>query len=261
LEEVEQHAFRLQEDAGGAVERAEDRVGRDFGPVADARPEASAAPVRFEDEGHERQAARDHLATGAQLGAAVFAADHGSRSRVAAARGFGDESFPAEVFGACQPHEPAQGFGIERTPANPLAKRTDRSYRLFRHRNAPRFRVRGDQQLLPSAFRQRLNAAMTLDDFNLAVASEIHPPRGLAVALQALWWEAKGDWHKAHLLVQNDSSGNCAWVHAFLHRKEGDETNAAYWYAKAKRPLAHGSFAAERDRIAAVLLADDLAGV
>lgn len=95
---------------------------------------------------------------------------------------------------------------------------------------------------------------MTLDEFNRSVAAASVPPAGLPLALQALWWEAKGDWAKAHEAVQADTSPNAYWVHAFLHRKEGDDTNAAYWYAKAVKPVATGSFSTERERIAEVLL-------
>jgi hypothetical protein len=63
------------------------------------------------------------------------------------------------------------------------------------------------------------------------------PPSGLSPALEALWWDAKGDWDRAHELAQegkDEAAG--AWVHAYLHRKEGDFGNARYWYGKASRP-------------------------
>jgi hypothetical protein len=95
---------------------------------------------------------------------------------------------------------------------------------------------------------------MTLAEFNQTVSTQAQPPATLTAALQALWWEAKGDWHRAHTLTQDDPSPNASWVHAFLHRVEGDESNAAYWYARAVKPVAHGSFTAERDHIAGALL-------
>lgn len=95
---------------------------------------------------------------------------------------------------------------------------------------------------------------MTLAEFNDSVQQQSQPPAGLSAALQALWWEAKGDWHKAHVAAQDDPSPNASWVHAFLHRVEGDESNAAYWYARAVKPVAHGPFATERDHIVAALL-------
>ena len=61
------------------------------------------------------------------------------------------------------------------------------------------------------------------------------PPRGIESLLAALWWAKKGDWDKAHRLVMDEASAEAAWVHAFLHRTEGDESNANYWYAKAGR--------------------------
>ena len=80
------------------------------------------------------------------------------------------------------------------------------------------------------------------------------PPAGLSEALKALWWDAKGDWHKAHehAQVQEDKEG--AWVHAYLHRKEGDLSNAGYWYRQAARPKAAGPLDAEWEAISTALL-------
>lgn len=72
--------------------------------------------------------------------------------------------------------------------------------------------------------------------------------------LQALWWAAKDDWERAHILVQNEASAEAAWVHAYLHRVEGDLPNARYWYAKAHRPESADPLPAEWDTIAAALL-------
>lgn len=59
------------------------------------------------------------------------------------------------------------------------------------------------------------------------------PPNDVSVYLQALWWDAKGNWVKAHTLIQDIDDTNAAWIHAYLHRKEGDEWNADYWYRRA----------------------------
>ena len=66
------------------------------------------------------------------------------------------------------------------------------------------------------------------------------PHRDLSLALTALWWDAKGDWDKAHEHAQQDNGTSGAWVHAYLHRKEGDVSNADYWYSRAgkRRPQA-----------------------
>jgi len=82
------------------------------------------------------------------------------------------------------------------------------------------------------------------------------PPEGLDGPLRALWWDAKGDWAKAHAAAQEDG-GEAAhdWVHAYLHRREPDPANAAYWYRRAGRPVAQGDLAAEWRAIAAALLA------
>ena len=59
----------------------------------------------------------------------------------------------------------------------------------------------------------------------------------VSLALQALWHDARGDWERAHELCQQAKSRDGDWVHAYLHRKEGDAGNAGYWYARAGRPM------------------------
>jgi hypothetical protein len=97
---------------------------------------------------------------------------------------------------------------------------------------------------------------MTDRDASRATESDAPPD---APALAALWWAAKGaaHWDRAHTLVQDDPGRDAAWVHAHLHRLEGDQDNAAYWYARAGRPVAEGDLSAERDGIAAALRAND----
>jgi hypothetical protein len=80
------------------------------------------------------------------------------------------------------------------------------------------------------------------------------PPTGSSVALQALWWAGKGDWDQAHKLVMSVSGADAAWVHAYLHRVEGDLGNARYWYAQAGRRPAAGAFDEEWSAIVAALL-------
>jgi hypothetical protein len=80
------------------------------------------------------------------------------------------------------------------------------------------------------------------------------PAPQLSVQLAALWWAAKGGWDAAHRLVQDDPSADAAWVHAYLHRVEGDLGNAGYWYRQAGKPVAAGSLEAEWESIASVLL-------
>jgi hypothetical protein len=80
------------------------------------------------------------------------------------------------------------------------------------------------------------------------------PPADLPSALQALWWEAKGDWGKAHACAQAQDDAAGAWVHAYLHRQEGDANNAGYWYTRAGQPVAAVPLAVEWEAIAAALL-------
>ena len=86
-----------------------------------------------------------------------------------------------------------------------------------------------------------------------ASLSNAAPAPDLAPPLTALWWAAKGDWDAAHKIVQDESDANSAWVHAYLHRVEGDLSNAGYWYRQAGQPVAKDSLQTEWERIVAVL--------
>ena len=79
------------------------------------------------------------------------------------------------------------------------------------------------------------------------------PAPDLSAPLAGLWWAAKGDWDQAHKIVQDESGREAAWVHAYLHRVEGDLGNAGYWYRQAGQPLATDSLEAEWKRIADTL--------
>ena len=94
---------------------------------------------------------------------------------------------------------------------------------------------------------------MTPAEFKRDV-SKPEPPAGLSPELAALWWAAKGEWDKAHNLVQDEETTEAAWVHAYLHRLEGDLGNASYWYRKARQPVAKDSLEAEWERIASALI-------
>jgi hypothetical protein len=80
------------------------------------------------------------------------------------------------------------------------------------------------------------------------------PPPGLGFALQALWHDRNGDWDSAHELAQREERGLGEWVHAYLHRKEGDLGNAGYWYRRAGKPMARGSLDEEWAAIVTALL-------
>jgi hypothetical protein len=94
---------------------------------------------------------------------------------------------------------------------------------------------------------------VTLAEFK-ATLSAPAPPSGLSPALAALWHDARGDWDAAHGVAQAIESPDGAWIHAYLHRKEGDAANAAYWYRRAGQPVASGTLEAEWAAIAAALL-------
>ena len=94
---------------------------------------------------------------------------------------------------------------------------------------------------------------MTPAGFKRSLAKP-NPPSALSTALTGLWWAGKDDWDRAHKLVMDDGGADCAWVHAYLHRIEGDLDNARYWYGQAGRPPASGDLAEEWAAIASALL-------
>jgi hypothetical protein len=94
---------------------------------------------------------------------------------------------------------------------------------------------------------------MTLGDFRKSLTAT-EPPAGLPLALAGLWWDAKGDWTRAHESAQQDEGIEGAWVHAYLHRREGDQSNAAYWYSRAGKPVCREALDAEWTSIATALL-------
>jgi hypothetical protein len=80
------------------------------------------------------------------------------------------------------------------------------------------------------------------------------PAPDLAAPLAALWWAAKGNWDQAHSIAQDEPSADGAWVHAHLHRVEGDLGNAAYWYRQANQPVATDATETEWERMVSALL-------
>ena len=94
---------------------------------------------------------------------------------------------------------------------------------------------------------------MDVDAFKASL-QQVAPPDGLSAALRALWFQAKGDWDEAHRLAQSQDDMTGAWVHAYLHRVEGDQRNAAYWYRRAGKPVSSAPLRKEWDEIADALL-------
>jgi hypothetical protein len=98
---------------------------------------------------------------------------------------------------------------------------------------------------------------MTIETFHRSLADPA-PPAELDLALQALWWASKGDWDRAHGCAQRrEGDPACDWVHAYLHRVEGDLANAGYWYRRARQPAATIPLQDEWSAIAARLLSRD----
>ena len=94
---------------------------------------------------------------------------------------------------------------------------------------------------------------MTLDEFK-ATLSETNPPKNISNPLKALWWEANDEWDKGHSIVQVMEEKDAYWVHAYLHRVEGDLGNSNYWYRRAGREMPKVSLSVEWDKIATELL-------
>ncbi|WP_431269889.1 hypothetical protein [Dankookia sp. P2] len=95
---------------------------------------------------------------------------------------------------------------------------------------------------------------MTPDALRRSATADATPPPGLAGPVLALWWDARGDWDAAHAAAQAGEDAESAWVHAYLHRREGDLANARYWYRRARRSSPETSLEAEWAAIAAALL-------
>jgi hypothetical protein len=92
----------------------------------------------------------------------------------------------------------------------------------------------------PDAFRQSLSEAL--------------PPASLSPYLKALWYDARGDWESAHDIINDMPGEKAAWVHAYLHRKEGDAGNARYWYSRAGKSFSPLSLDEEWESIVIALL-------
>ncbi|MCX7735929.1 MAG: hypothetical protein N2319_04390 [Candidatus Kapabacteria bacterium] len=96
---------------------------------------------------------------------------------------------------------------------------------------------------------------MTFEEFKSTLNQE-NPPAGISKELVALWFEAQGNWDKAHNIVQAMNTKTAAWVHAYLHRKEPNEWNASYWYSIAGRPKPKTTFEEEWEEITRYLLGE-----
>jgi len=77
---------------------------------------------------------------------------------------------------------------------------------------------------------------MKFEEFKSSMANEL-PPRGITSSLAALWYAGKGDWEQAHAIAQDVPTRDGSWVHAYLHRVEGDQWNANYWYNRAGKTM------------------------
>ena len=94
---------------------------------------------------------------------------------------------------------------------------------------------------------------MTIEQFKTSLSESV-APYGLNRNLLALWYDAKGDWHEAHNIVQETSGLEGDWIHAYLHRKEGDLGNASYWYSRVGKSRPNSTLEEEWEELANYLL-------
>ena len=94
---------------------------------------------------------------------------------------------------------------------------------------------------------------MTFTEFKDSLKQST-PPSNLRNTLQALWYDAKGDWETAHNVAQEINTPEGSWIHAYLHRKEGDLGNASYWYRRANQPVSRKNLLDEWEEITRALL-------
>lgn len=97
---------------------------------------------------------------------------------------------------------------------------------------------------------------MTPEEFKASLAETV-PHDQLTAPLVALWWDAKGDWTRAHALVDELETVEGMAVHAYLHRKEGSASNADYWYARTGRGFHRPTLEAEWAALVEGLLLSD----
>ncbi len=117
----------------------------------------------------------------------------------------------------------------------------NRSYKVFFDFTFSRFHL------------NQTNGSMNLEQLTSSLDNDT-PPSELSTPLQALWYDACGNWDRAHELAQDHGGSVGAWVHAYLHRKEGDKSNASYWYNRAGKEMPDHDLETEWNRIAEELL-------
>lgn len=99
-----------------------------------------------------------------------------------------------------------------------------------------------------------MSKSLSIEEFRQSLTNAA-PPDNLSNLLLALWHEGKGDWARAHDLLQHEDNANGSWIHAYLHRVEGDPGNAAYWYRRAGKPVSQKSLADEWNELVGAMLA------
>lgn len=94
---------------------------------------------------------------------------------------------------------------------------------------------------------------MDIVTFIASLKNEV-PPEDISVYLMALWYDAKGDWDNSHTTIQDVDTQNAEWIHAYLHRKEGDSFNADYWYRRAGKKRTDSTLSEEWNELVLAML-------
>jgi hypothetical protein len=107
--------------------------------------------------------------------------------------------------------------------------------------------------VLGSLWKKLILPVMNLSQFTATLKADA-PPAGSSRVLEALWYAGKNDWAKAHTIAQDIESKDGYWVHAYLHRQEGDLGNANYWYRRAGKAMPSSSLEMEWEEIVTAML-------
>ncbi len=97
---------------------------------------------------------------------------------------------------------------------------------------------------------------MQINEFEQSL-KDSNPPAFLSQELKSLWYAKKGDWEKSHSIAQDIDNANGAWIHAYLHRFEGDVSNARYWYRLAGKEMPSSTFPQELEHLIQFFLVNE----
>jgi hypothetical protein len=246
LEEIEHDPFGGEERAGIAMKGGENFTLVDPGAIAFPWLHGGVAAIGPQDQRHERQSADDQRVAGDQvrIAAAGRGGEAGGRAVAGDSRTLAQPQ-AGQILVPGHFDQVSKMGQIQVVPDETLQQTVSgRGAHTAKRRNKPRA-----SQGVCLGEAPAHGALMTLTEFK-----SLPEPSSLSLPLQALWWDGRGDWEQAHELAQKAGHRDGDWVHAYLHRKEGDRGNAHYWYTRAGRPLSQESLEEEWSAIVKALL-------